>query len=88
MGLLQPLPGNFWSNDIISGSLLVTWGHLTSFPITLLPPGTSHRIVGAQAYPKHDLMAFYSQFQETSGEITTLPGTSGYVGSRESFHVT
>jgi len=30
-GLLQPLPGNFQSNDVTCGSLPVTWGHGTSF---------------------------------------------------------
>jgi len=40
-GLLQPLPGDFRSNDIPSGSLPVTWGDMTSFPVTLLPPPAS-----------------------------------------------
>jgi len=30
---LQPHPGDFRSNDVTYGSLLVTWGHLTPFPI-------------------------------------------------------
>jgi len=33
-GLLQPLPGDFRSNDFTSISLVVTWGHMTSFPVT------------------------------------------------------
>ena len=32
--LLQPLPDDCRSNDVTSGSLLVTWGHVTSFPVT------------------------------------------------------
>jgi len=27
-GLLQPLPGDFWSNVVTSGSLPNTWGHM------------------------------------------------------------
>jgi len=32
--LLQPLPGNFRSNDVTSGSLPVNWGCVTSLPVT------------------------------------------------------
>jgi len=28
--LLQPLSGDFWSNDVSSGSPPITWGHVTS----------------------------------------------------------
>jgi len=47
-GLLQPLPGDFQSNDITSWSLPVTWNHVTSFPVTWLPPPASYSLVGAQ----------------------------------------
>jgi len=38
IGLLQSLPGHFRSNDVSSGSLPVTWGHVRSFPVTWLTP--------------------------------------------------
>jgi len=47
-GLLQPFPGDFRSNDVTSGSLPVTSGHMTSFPVTWLPPPVSYSPVGAQ----------------------------------------
>jgi len=118
---LQPLPGDFRSNDVTSGSLPVTWGHVTSFHVTWLPPPASyspvkaqtcpkhdtlsvievttgkschfrsHEVrdvischvratpasyspVGAQTYPKLDLYTFYSHFQVTCGQMTSLPG--------------
>jgi len=40
-GLLQPLPGDFRSNDVTSSSLPVTWGYVMSFPVTWLPPPVS-----------------------------------------------
>jgi len=42
MRLLQPLPGDIRWNDVASGSLPVTWGHVTSFPVTWLPPPASY----------------------------------------------
>jgi len=35
--LLQPLPGDFRSNDVTSGSLVITWGHVTASPLELQP---------------------------------------------------
>jgi len=54
-GHLQPLPGDFRSNDITSGSLPVMWGHVTSFPVTWWPPPASYSPLKVQTYPKHDL---------------------------------
>ena len=34
-------------------------------------------------YPKLDLLAFYSHFQVTSGQVTSLRVTSGHVRSRD-----
>ena len=34
IGLLQPLQGDFRSNNVTSGSLSVTWRHVRSFPVT------------------------------------------------------
>jgi len=49
-GLLHPLPGDFRSEDVTFGSLPVTWGHVTSFPVTWLPPPASYSLVGSEMY--------------------------------------
>jgi len=72
-GLLQPLPGDFRANDVTSGSLPVTYGHVTSFPVTWLPPPASYRLVESEMYSIRDFLAFYSYFQVTSGQMTKLP---------------
>jgi len=41
-GLLQPLPGDFWSNYATTLSLPVTWDHVTTFPVKWLPPIASY----------------------------------------------
>ena len=73
-GLLQPLSGEFLSNDVTSGSLPVTWGHVMSFPVTWLPPPASHSLVGRETHSIREFSAFYSYFQVTSGQMTSLPG--------------
>jgi len=72
--LLQLLPCDFRSNDVISGSLSVTWDHVTSFPVTWLPPPASYRLVKSETYSVRQFSAFYCHFQVTSGQITSLPG--------------
>jgi len=72
-GFLQPLPGDFRSNDT-SVSLPVTLGHVTSFPLTSLPPPTSYSLVGSQMHQRRQVLALYSQFQATSCEMTSLLG--------------
>jgi len=72
-GLLQPLPGDFRSNDVTSGSLWsreVIWRHFLSRDCHLL----RYSPVGAQPYSKLDLQAFYSHFLVTSCQVTSLPG--------------
>jgi len=71
--LLQPLPGDLRSHHVTSKSLPVTWSHVTSFPVTWLPPPASYSPVGARTNPKVDLYTFYSHFQVTSGQMTSLP---------------
>jgi len=71
---LQPLPRHFRSSDVTSGSLPVTWDHITSFPVTWLPPPASYSFVGSEMYSIHEFLAFYSHFQETSGQITSILG--------------
>jgi len=73
-GLLQPLPGDFRSNDVPSGSLPVTWGHVTSFPVTWLPPPASYSFVGSETHGIRKFSDYYSYFQVTSGQMTSLPG--------------
>jgi len=72
-GFPQPLPGNFWSNDVTSGSLPVIWGHVTSFPVPWLPPA-SYSLVGSETYSIRKFSAFHSHFQVTSSQMTSLPG--------------
>jgi len=62
-------------------SLLLTWGHVTSFFVTWKPPPASFSPVGAQTYPKLELYAFYSHFLVTSGKMTPLLVAWGHVTS-------
>jgi len=73
-GLLQPLPGYFRSNDATSGSLPITWGHVTSFSVTWLPPPASYSLAGGEVYSLRQFSAFYIDFQVNSGQITSLLG--------------
>jgi len=73
-GLLHPLPGDFRSNDVTFGSLPVTWGHVTSFPATLLLPTARYSLVGSEMYSTGEFLAFHIHFQVTSGQMTSLPG--------------
>jgi len=72
---LQPLPGNFRSIDFTSGSLPVTWGHVTSFRVMWLPPPASYSLVGCQSCQRHE---FGSQ-QPHTVEFWWNHVTSGYL---------
>jgi len=61
------------SNDVTFGSLLVTWGYVTSFPAMWLPPPGSYSLV-LNMYSIRHFSALYSHFQVTSGQMTSLPG--------------
>jgi len=89
-GLLHPLPGDFRSNDVTFGSLTVIWGHVTSFPVTWLPPPASYGFVRSEMYSVLQFLAFYSHFQVISGQLTSPRVTSGHLRSRDviSCHVT
>ena len=89
VGLLQPLPGDFRSNDVTSESLQVTSGHVTSFPTTWLPPPASYSPVGAQSYPKHDRPSTVTS-RWLPVKWRHFRVTSGYMKSRNviSCHVT
>jgi len=50
-GLIQQLPGHFRSNYFTSGSFVITWGHVRSFPATWWLHSASFSPVGAQTYP-------------------------------------
>jgi len=69
--LLHPLLGNLRWKDVTSGSLLVTWGHVTSVPVMWLPPPVSYSFVGSETRSIRQFSAFYSHFQVTSGQRTT-----------------
>jgi len=71
-GLLQPLPGDFRSNDVTSGSLPVPWRHVTSFPVTWLNSPASYSLVGSEMYSVCLFSAFHSRFQVTSNQMTSL----------------
>jgi len=73
-GLLQPLSGDFRSNDVISRALPVTWGHVTSFPVSLLPHPAIYSLIGSEMYGKRQFLTFYSHFQVASCQMTPLPG--------------
>jgi len=89
-GLLQPLPVDFQENYVTSGSHLVIWGHVTSFPVTWLPPPASYILVGSELYSIRYFLAFYNHFQVTSGQMTSLSVTSNHPSSHDviSCHVT
>jgi len=65
-GFLQPLPGDFRSNDVASGSLPVTWGHVTSFPVTWLTLPASYSLVGSKR-------TVYASFQPSTTTSRLLP---------------
>jgi len=71
-GLVQPLPGDFRSNDVTSESLSVTIGHLASFFVTWLP-AASYGLVGSEIHRVREFLAF-SHFQVSSGQMMSLPG--------------
>jgi len=73
-GPLQPLKGDFQSNDVTSGSLPVTWGHVTVFPVLWLPPPASYSLVRSEMYSTCQFSDFYSLFQVTSVQMTSLSG--------------
>jgi len=72
-GLLQPLPGDFRSNDVTSGSLPVTWGDVTSFcHVTASSCEVQPcRKWNARYAPVFSLL---QPLQVTSGQMTSLPG--------------
>jgi len=73
-GILQPLQGDFRSNDDTSGSLPDTKVHVTSFPVTWRSPPASFSLVGSEMHSVCQFSAFYSHFQVASGQMTSLLG--------------
>jgi len=47
---------------------------MTSIPVMWLPPTASCSLVESEMYSIHEFSAFYSHFQVTSGQMTSLPG--------------
>jgi len=68
--LLQPLPGDFRSNDVSSGILLLTWRlsyHVTATSCELQPCRSSN-------IPQTRLVGLLQPLQVISGQMTSLPG--------------
>ena len=72
-GLPQPLPGDVRSNDVTSGSLPVTRSRDVIY-CTLVPPPASHNLVGSETHSMREFLAFYSHFQVTFGQMTSVEG--------------
>jgi len=80
-GVLQPLPGDFWSNDVTSGSLLVTWScDIISCHVT---DSWSYRLVGSETHKTLKFTAFYTHFQELPAKWRHFQVTSGHVRSSD-----
>jgi len=58
-GLLQSLPGDFWLNEATSGHLR----HVTSFPVTWLPPPASYSLVGSEMYSNASFLPTTATFR-------------------------
>jgi len=70
----KPLPGDFRSNDVTSGLLPISWGQVTSFRATWLPPPASYSLLRGEIYSICQFLAIYCHFQVSSGDMTSLPG--------------
>ena len=69
MGLPQPLPGDFQSNDVTSSSLTAITFHVTATSCELQPcRGSNVR--------KTRVLGLLQPLQVTSGEMTSLPNAS------------
>jgi len=79
--LLQPLPCHFRSNDVTSGSLPVTWGHVMSCPVTWQPRPASYSPAGAQTYRKHEFLSLPGDLRWNDVTSRSLPVTLGHVTS-------
>ena len=73
-GALQPLPGDLRSNDVTSGSLPVTRGHVTSIPVTRLPSPACYNLVGSENVP---YIAVFSPLQPLPCDFRSNDVTSG-----------
>jgi len=62
-GQMTSLPGPFRQPE-------VTWRHFLSRN----SPPASYSLVGSEMYSIRQFSAFYSHFQMTSGQMTSLPG--------------
>jgi len=68
------IPGDFQRISVTSGSLPVTWGHVTSFTATWPPPLAIYSLVGSEMYSIPQFSDFYSHFEVTSGQMTWHQG--------------
>jgi len=72
-GPQQPLPGEFQSNHVTPGSLLLTWGNVTSFPVTRLPPPASYSLVGGEC----TVYVSFRHFKPPPGDFRSNDDTFG-----------
>jgi len=88
-GPQQSLPGEFRSNHVTSGSLPLTWGHVTSFPVTWLLPPASYSLVEGEMYSIR-VFGPLSHFQVTSVKWWHFRSTFSHLKPRYiiSCHVT
>jgi len=89
-GLLQQLPGHFRSNDLTSRSLPVTWSHVTSFPVSWLPPPASYSLVRSQTHSTRHFWPSTATSRWHPVKLRHFRVTSGPLRSRDiiSCHVT
>jgi len=87
---LLPLAGDFRSNDVTSGSLTVTWSHVTSISVTWLPPLASFSLVKREMYSIREFLDFYSHFRGLPVKWHRFRVSFGHLRSRNiiSCHVT
>jgi len=81
-GLQKPLPGHFRSSDVSSGSLPVTCGHMTSFPVTWLPPPRDS-LVGSEMYSIQHFWPFTATSRRLPVKWRHFRNTSGHLRSRD-----
>jgi len=81
--LLQPLPVDFRSNDVISGSLSATYGHVTSFPVTWLPPPASYFLVKCKMYSVREFWPYTATSRWLPVKWRHFQVTSGHLRSRD-----
>jgi len=89
-GLLQALPGDFRSNNVTSGTFLVTSHLVASFPVTRVPSSATYSAVGPDMHSRPEFSAFYPTSKWLAAKWRHFRVTSGHFWSHDvtSWHVT